>query len=248
MRRNLMQSLILASAVLLTMVCGSCSGGKKNAAQAIVVKSDYSQAKIGDCFYSDGTFSTGQDSTKTCIGIVFSLKTSDEEKAQGWSHGQIVALANAGASEPVEWGLDGKELTKPFGKYSWKNFTAVREVINGYACSHSSLVSGADYKAFGIIAKFPVALPKATSGWYLPSVGQWIQIIENLGKVKIDPKGTFDLNMALGNMTELNLKQAAYWTSTAVDKDMAWYVDLQDGSLTGDTKETRNKVRAVAAF
>src|SRR5574344_354240 len=142
--KNLFRGVALFMAVASMLIFSSCNGKKTNAdAGKIVIKTDLSQLKVGDFYYNDGTFSTGQDSTKTCIGIVFSLKTSSAEQSAGWTHGQIVALANANASEDCEWGIHGKELSSPFGKYSWKNWKAASEVVNGYACTHASAVSGA---------------------------------------------------------------------------------------------------------
>lgn len=241
-------ALVIAAASMLLF--GACNGKKSNAdAEKIVIKTDLSQLKIGDFYYNDGTFSTGQDSTKTCIGVVFSLKTTPDQQKQGWNHGQIIALANASASEDCEWGTLGKELNAPFGKYSWKNWKVASTVVNGYECTHASAVNGADYKAFSAARKFMVELPAGkTSGWYLPSVGQWAEVVMNLGKAQFKPDGSFDANMVLGNLEKMGLKKAFYWTSTQVDKNMAWYIDFVTGVCSGDSKDTRNKVRCIAAI
>ncbi len=246
--KNYFGGVALIFAAVSMLLLGACNGKKSNAeAQGGATKTDLSQLKIGDYYYSDGTFSTKQDSSKTCVGIVFSLKTTPAQKKQGWSHGQIVALANAGAGEECEWGALGKELGDPFGKYSWKNWKAASGVVNGYECSHASSV--ASYKAFKAAAKFMIELPAGkTSGWYIPAVGQWAEIIVNLGKVQFKKDGSFDANMALGNLSMVGLKNHFYWTSTQVDKNLAWYVDFATGVCSGDSKDTRNKVRCVAAI
>lgn len=110
-------------------------------------------------------------------------------------------------------------------------------------------VNGADYKAFSAARKFMVELPAGkTSGWYLPSVGQWAEVVMNLGKAQFKPDGSFDANMVLGNLEKMGLKKAFYWTSTQVDKNMAWYIDFVTGVCSGDSKDTRNKVRCIAAI
>lgn len=239
-------ALVIAAASMLLL--GACNSKKSDKEiQKVVVKTDLSQLQLGDFYYSDGTFSTGQDSAKTCVGIVFSLKTSPAEQKQGWTHGQIVALANASASDDCEWGVLDKELKAPFGKYTWKNWKAASEVLNGYECSHAAAVAG--NRAFSAAKKFIVELPAGkTSGWYLPSVGQWAEIVTNLGKAVIKKDGSFDKNFALSNMEKLGLKNYFYWTSTQVDANMAWYVDFVTGVCSGDSKDTRNKVRCVAAI
>ena len=55
---------------------------------------DYNKAEIGDYFYLDGTLSHQKSEEKMAVGKVFSLKTSEEEKKKGWTHGQLVAIEN----------------------------------------------------------------------------------------------------------------------------------------------------------
>ena len=52
----------------------------------------YGGIKIGDYFYEDGTFSHKFVVGKKPIGLVYSLITSEEEKAKGWTHGRIVSI------------------------------------------------------------------------------------------------------------------------------------------------------------
>jgi hypothetical protein len=242
-------SMLIAATVVLSFCATSCNNKKKSDAPKIVIKTDLSKLQIGDCYYSDGTFSTGQDSTKICIGIVFSLKTSKDDQAKGFSHGKIVALMPAANSQELEWGTLDKQLPSPFGKYPWRNWTNASSVMNGYACTHSSAVKGADYKIFKVIKNFAVELPAGKSnGWYLPSIGEWAEIITNIGKTKIDNKGYFDYGIAQENLKAIGIRGEAYWSSTQVDKDLAWFVSFAQGSLTGCSKDTRNRARLVAAI
>ena len=52
--------------------------------------------KVGDYFYSDGTWSSVYDNTKTLVGLVFSTNVSDADIAAGYTHGYVMALTNAG--------------------------------------------------------------------------------------------------------------------------------------------------------
>ena len=59
---------------------------------------DYKQAevaRIGDYYYEDGTLSSELLTDKKCVGIVYSLETSDFEKEQGFPHGHIIAMEDA---------------------------------------------------------------------------------------------------------------------------------------------------------
>lgn len=242
--------------LLLVAVCclffQSCNWGKKKAPQ-IEIKSDLTQLKVGDYYYSDGTFSSERDSSKMCAGVVFTLETSASEKAHGWTHGQIISLINVLAGENVEWGTVNTELKAPFEK-SLKKVEIAANALNGYDCSASPSVSGNSYKAFYIARHFNSLLPSGkTSGWYLPSVGQWMTIISNLSKAQnakglFKTDGSFDAMLALENLDILELKASSYWTSSQADKDMAWYVDFGTGSCSYESKDIRNMVRCVAAI
>ena len=60
--------------------------------------SEYYGPKIGDIFYSDGSYSSSLVSGKTPVAIVFSTTTSAADKAKGFMHGYAMALKNAGSS------------------------------------------------------------------------------------------------------------------------------------------------------
>lgn len=51
---------------------------------------NYNEAKIGDYFYADGSFSS-ELIEKAPIGIIYSLETTEEEKSAGWMHGKIIS-------------------------------------------------------------------------------------------------------------------------------------------------------------
>jgi hypothetical protein len=249
MKSILSSSLLVVAASVLLLCTGACNSKKKAEAEKIVIKTDLAQLKVGDYYYNDGTFSTGQDSTKIAIGVVFSLNTSEAEKKQGWTHGKIVALMNAATSQELEWGVVGKDLSSPFGSYAWRNWKGASNVLNGYACSHASAVGGADYKVFRAIKEMTVKLPEGkSSGWYLPSVGEWAEIIGNIGKVKVDSVGCFDTVTAQDNLKILGLGTSAYWSSTQSDKNLSWFVSFPQGKLTACSKDTRNRARLVAAL
>ena len=69
-------------------------------------------AKVGDYYYSDGTWSSEYDESKTCIGIVFALS---EEQDGGINaslkesmHGRIVALQDL--DKKYAWGSNGIDV------------------------------------------------------------------------------------------------------------------------------------------
>ncbi len=56
-------------------------------------------AKVGDYFYSDGTWSSVYDTkgnTRSLVGLVFSTNVSSTDIAAGYTHGYVMALTDAG--------------------------------------------------------------------------------------------------------------------------------------------------------
>lgn len=140
---------------------------------------DYSDVKIGDYFYEDGSVSHMIAKGKEIVGIVFSLETSEEEKKHGWTHGQIIAIDDAkqGITTLSSWGIPTDEIMQFAVKYPNKN----NQSDNGYEISHqNSVINNEDFAPFYIASKYNVPLPfRLTSGWYLPSIKQWKTLYEN---------------------------------------------------------------------
>lgn len=69
-------------------------------------------AKVGDYYYSDGTWSSEYDDSKTCIGIVFALsKEQDGDidvSLEESMHGRIVALQDL--EKKYAWGSNGIDV------------------------------------------------------------------------------------------------------------------------------------------
>ncbi len=73
--------------------------------------------------------------------------------------------------------------------------------------------------------------PEGTSEWFLPSVGQW------------DKMAT-----AVGDYGKLGLNSDKYWSSTEVNAEQAWSVQVDGGSWSTSTKYWNRFVRACLAF
>jgi len=161
-------------------------------------------ATLGTYLYSDGTYGTSipaPTATPHIIGIVFTsttYPTSTTDKAKGWSHGYAIALKNAVAySSGVTWGPNKKELS------DYSDWASMKADLDGYTKTNtiktnylSTLLSNypAFYYALGygtsqIPSTTTYAAPagSVTSGWYLPSIGQWYDICVNLGGMTATP-------------------------------------------------------------
>lgn len=162
--------------------------------------------QIGDYYYTDGTYSHEKDSSKTVAGIVFSTETTDVEKSHGWTHGQIVATRFARymvwrtekyglfnlkersvrrETDFFKWG-PSLVLPNPHTCFSQKETHLMREDKDGYIYTYSGLTNDESYELFNAARNYPTPLPKGkTSGWYVPAVGQIIDMFENIIGQKI---------------------------------------------------------------
>lgn len=167
------------------------------------------ELKIGDYFYSDGTWSDGglrkiyADGSmhidyykpgplrgKTVVGIVFQTDKSrigkkEKEKLGGEDkvHGLVMAVKNANAAEKVIWSNELRYLDLLNDCVSKSNNYSD---ISGYGNCESirSLEGNFDkYPALQAVDGYNTTcpVPTTTTGWYLPSSGQWWDILQNLG-------------------------------------------------------------------
>lgn len=212
---------------------------------------DYSQLKVGDWYYEDGTFSHVKAEGKTAVGVVFSLVTSEEEKRHGWTHGQIMAVkeANAykifnGKEDYHKWGIYSEAIYKYavtsikdiefcMPSYSKENYS---KYDKGYAATHEdSIWDNKEYPIFYAASHHDDPLPKGkTSGWYLPSIFQAYL----LKKIIETPNFPRDLQKELDRLKGIP-------TSSMATKDTAWV-----GSYNRDSKLNSGwfYVRPVASF
>ena len=214
-----------------------------------------------------------------CIGIVFCTDASrigDGEKTKlkdlgvTSPHGLVMALTNAGNG--CRWGNYDVDENKngQSGEPFKENIATLQKQynhINGYAETHwigdkikDSAESGYTtdtYKAFYVALNYGTtttgtaqyAAPEKTTGWFLPSMGQWWDILENLGGVdlssyKTSTKSYGEINDA-ANTTINNLNSymqrvagaalfeiyTVFWSSSEYDVANACYVGFGVGYL-----------------
>lgn len=249
--------------------------------------------------YSDGTegwLDIAPTEGKKVIGIVFQAdknRMSQMEKNKGWEHGYAVAVtvcAEPGTNE-WEWGVRGSNIAGMENdalttfidcKKFIFGYEATQKVINEVGKGEVEALKNTKYEAFYQACQYgktdytkPYAAPENSSGWYLPSVGQWWDIVENLFGCKLEAPAGASGGSASGGQDKPYVKKniktqlnwipgaqnftTAYWTSSIYDKDYAWYVGFEEKnaefvakkdiiSLSRGNKETTCRVRAVIAF
>lgn len=254
--------------------------------------------KMGDYFYSDGTTSDGglrvlySDATyemeaekpapvdgKTVVGIVFQtdparIGEAEKEKLGGNCKGLVMALKNASADK-LAWGPknDVAEAT------DCASLAANYNDISGYAICQAIKTldeSLESYPAFKAVVDYNTtcAVPETTTGWFLPSAGQWWDIIRSLGgcseltdlKIQGDTaeKSEYTLEVASNPINAMNswmeliddndknefMKAQHFSTSTERNEDRpsSWELNERKLYLKGYQKTTELFVRPILAF
>ncbi|MCH5311605.1 MAG: hypothetical protein J1E57_06580 [Prevotella sp.] len=207
----------------------------------------HNNAKIGDYYYEDGTVDSELIHGKQVIGVVFSLETSDTDKMMGYNHGQIVAINDA-SEYKVKW-EDGTPMDYVrYPNYQWGNrLDALMDIDGSYYkkcndtyCLDINLLCNDYLHGSG----------DGISDWYLPTAGQWANILENLGKVKVDKMLKFDAKTASVNLEKIGIIPTRwYWTITEFDAENAWSIRIADGEFgSRSNKQNGAYVRPVASF
>jgi hypothetical protein len=168
---------------------------------------DYNITIPIEYYFSDGTWGIlANNSNKTPIGIVFSKKTSTIDQAHGWTHGYAMALTNASTSEEA-WctSISYDEAGDTYGSFTYSDYagsyTSFIADKDGYSETQAIKNSGKDtysqnsYPAFWYALNYGTSnennttymSPPKSSGWFLPSIGQWWDIIINLGGISPTP-------------------------------------------------------------
>ncbi len=251
--------------------------------------------KDGSLIAKGATLSAAQQAD--CIGIVFCTDASRigaGEKAKlkdlgvTSPHGLVMALTNA--SDECRWGEHGKDENEngQSGEPFKENIATLQKQyndINGYAETHwigdkmkdlaESSYTADTYKAFDVALNYGAttetaqyAAPEKTTGWFLPSMGQWWDILENLGGVDLSPYETSTdsyeyindaANTTINNLNSYMQRVAGaasfetytyFWSSSEFSSGGACLVHFSDGYLHLDW---RNKylvfgVRPALAF
>lgn len=236
------------------------------------------------------------DQQKACLGIVYctdfnrigqAAKEALKKNGVTTPHGLVMALANA--SERCRWGdYDRDENNTGTGPFQSNTSTLQKQYnnIDGYGETHWILNTYRDngttlqdtYTAFYHASRYGTAeggtsqyaAPNTTTGWFIPSMGQWWDILSNLGGIDLTTyQGSGDsyafisgaaqtaidnMNKYLGKIegTTMFSRDTYFWSSSEYGSSHACYVYFNsDGNLDldHDGKDfSLIKVRCVFAF
>ena len=144
--------------------------------------SDKTTPAPGDYYYSDGTWSA-ELWEKPCIGIVFKAGAGNNDvlndydnKLSGQINGYAVALQDA-ARFGIMWSTvqENCQTSTTTNDYKGYDNTAKVLCVTDY--------SPEKYPVFQAVSEFgeTTVAPSGSSGWYLPSAGQMIDIVNSWG-------------------------------------------------------------------
>lgn len=151
---------------------------------------DENPAKVGDYYYSDGTWSAELDGTKTVIGVVFATPSAGAgsdavgnyadislERIRGW----VVSLKEVSPTPRFVNTSDGNGASIEGIEGVGTGESDIKGYANKTAWKNNTLSNGATYAALTTVESYSVnysaPLPEeGTSGWYIPAVGQLLTL------------------------------------------------------------------------
>lgn len=154
----------------------------------------FGDATVGNYLYNDGTNGSAFKSGQT-VGIIYSAELTQAQYNAGCRHGKVMALKNANSSN---YGLWSSSNNSPYTDHSSTGHpyttdfkSCYADISSGYdaVSTNSSYVSTSTNYAWyycksyndGVSSKTFVNVSNNVGVWYLPSTGDWWDIMENLG-------------------------------------------------------------------
>lgn len=236
--------------------------------------------EVGDYYYSDGSIypygnqQDDNDLTKPvkngCIGVIFEVGTGVPNTS--WTHGSVLALHDSNGENGIDawckWGTAANtsatniiaDITIPESK------TELINKKNGYEMSYSEELGSVE--AISKAKAYTVEVPgdDVTSGWYLPAMGQLLEVVAKLGGVTVSntdnmtDRGTY--SAAIAKISEALVKvdgratdgSGAYrwWSTTEKGTDHVYTLVVNEGAVGDRTKYNstgnENYARPVLSF
>lgn len=224
----------------------------ESASCQVKVEATGAPVHAGDFYYSDGTWSTQLDNSKTVIGVVFatvSAATADKIMMKDYpdcTHGLVLGLTEYSSafggfsySSVYNWLLDNGYETPNTSKPNGYGLTTG---LSAYRSANSTYAELFD-KTSGPAAKHNASVTSPASSWYVPSYYEMKQIHENMSVI----------NASLSKVSASQIDQTYYWSSTfrtygSNDCQAAPFNMTAGDWYPYDKKSTVYPVRVVLAF
>lgn len=235
---------------------------QKSASCIVTVKKPTAPIAIGDYYYSDGTWSTEKDNSKTVVGIVFSkvgATTTDSKLNTDHPHcynGLVVSLEErttawqSSAQNVSSW------VTTNLSYGDLRNYGKTNGYSNTIALKAYNEQNSAN-KVLAVDGTAPSAgAPGLSSGWYLPSYKELSLLAESYATIKdkLASVGTAldattpNFNIGSGGSADTY----RYWASTESASSSSWGCCVQFSNCSMMDNQGKNKnyyrVRYILAF
>ena len=226
------------------------------------VTSDY----VGSVVTTDGnvyaTVAAASAASKTAVAVIAYVGTAGSVDASSYTYkGLAVALSDANSGSNCQWAesyancLSSTQTSDIVAALDYKNGITCTSTLTGDGHTHAAATAAASNNG--------TAAPTGTSGWFMPSMGQWNLIVQGLATKKAGSAVTTDLIYFSGNPTykadNLNSvitdaggtgfqEDYSYWASTEETHVRAWAIYFEDGYAIQYAKDTNRYVRSIIAF
>ncbi|WP_036878311.1 DUF4906 domain-containing protein [Xylanibacter oryzae] len=173
-------------------------------------------AIIGNYLYSDGTSGTTFKSGQT-VGIIYSNELNFEQyNVDGCRHGKVLALKNANGGACCNWSGEFQTSNPPVFCTTMK--ATYEDIASGYVGTlDKGMADSQSNNAWYYCHTYNDGITKSftNTGWYLPSGGDWWDVMENLGTWTADQyttiKGMRTSTIGINNDIILNLPASTYF-------------------------------------
>ena len=217
----------------------------------------------GNAYEATGYLPTGV----TAVAIIAYVGTDGSVDASSSTYkGLAIAMSDANSGSQCQWADRDNGLSNCLSSSQTDNITTALGYKNGITCT--STLTGAGHSSHGhdaadaAASNNGTAAPTGTSGWFLPSLGQWNLIVQGLATKKAGTAVTTDLayktnndaykagnlNSVITDAGGMWLEDNPYWSSTEENDNDAWCVEFYYGYATDNSKSSKRYVRSVLAF
>ena len=222
-----------------------------------------SASVVGEIVCSDGLAYAAADKDNlptgvTAVAIVAYLGDGDTSD-NTYNNGLAIAMSNANGGSGCDWGdwgatyhcvSESNDIATAIG---YKDGISSTNTLTTDGHTHNAATAAASNNG--------TAAPTGTSGWFLPSIGQWNLIVQGLASKKAGSAVTTDITKWDDNDTykASNLNSVItdaggtgfngdYHSSTQYDSEECWHMCISSGSAWNYAFYAGDYVRSVLAI
>ena len=220
---------------------------------------------LGSVIASDGNIylkNAATPSGNTAVAVIAYVGAAGSVDASNASYkGLAIALSDANSGNNCKWAESLANCLNGIGGQTNTIATALG-FKNGITCTNTLTADGhsSHNHTAAAASNNGTTPPSGTSGWFMPSMGQWNLIVQGLATKKAGSAVTTDLTTSVNNTYKADnlnsvitdaggtgFKTDSYWASTEATLAGAWVMHF-NGYAQYFSKTTNRYVRSVIAF